>query len=154
MPLEARSSRMRMLSTAVPCQQGKLKSPNLALESALTLPDGSELHAGVPSISGDDAHAHDDVGAAAQSVNRSPSATGGCRRGQQYREAWRLRLARIPFTCPPNRRRLLSMSLATTRSLGPGQTGLCCLSLRRPPSSPLALALRPLLTSVMATERV
>ena len=34
MPPEARSLRMRMLSTAFPCQQGKLKSPNLELESA------------------------------------------------------------------------------------------------------------------------
>ena len=45
------------------------------------------------------------------------------------------------------------MSLTTTPSLGPGQTGLCCLSLRRRPSSLLALALRPLLTSVIATEQ-
>ena len=82
MPPEAHSSRMRMLSTAFPWQEGKLKSPNLALESARTLTDGSEQHAGVPSISGDDAHAHDDVGAAAQSSNRSPSTTGGFRRGQ------------------------------------------------------------------------
>ena len=36
-------------------------------------------HAGVPSFSGDDANAHDDVGAAAQSANWSPSETGGCR---------------------------------------------------------------------------
>ena len=49
------------------------------------------------------------------------------------------------------------MSLTTTPSLGPGQTrtGLCCLSLRRPPSGlvKLALALRPLLTSLIATEQ-
>ena len=44
------------------------------------------------------------------------------------------------------------MSLSTTRSLGPEQTGLSCLPLRRPPSSPLALALRPLLTRVIVTE--
>ena len=44
------------------------------------------------------------------------------------------------------------MSLSTTQTLGPGQAGLCCLSLRRPPLSPLALALRPLLTSVIGTE--
>jgi len=128
-PPEARSSQIGMLSTAFPCQQGKLKSPNLALESARTLTDGSEQYAGVPSISGDDAHAHDDVGAAAQSSNRSPSATEGFRRGRLYWEALRLRLARIPSTCPPGRRRLCRSHCQRRDLWAPGRWAFAaCLS--------------------------
>ena len=52
----------------------------LALDSARAPTDAP--HAGVPSISGDDAHAYDDVWAVVQGANRPPSATGGCRRNQ------------------------------------------------------------------------